>query len=60
MTSASTALSHLSLTNLLVTGSMVRFSTLPGGVVLPCALKVKFEEVAESNNPALYENTLNS
>ena len=60
ITSASVDLFHLSLTNLLVIGSIERFCTLLGGEVLPCALNVKSVDVAESSNAALYEKTLNS
>ena len=59
-TSGSTAFVHLSLTNLLVTGSIDKFCTFPGGVVLPTALKVRLEDVADNFKAALNEKNLNS
>ena len=53
ITSASVDLFHLNLTNLFVIGSIERFSTLLGGVVLPCALNVKSVDVADNNKAAL-------
>ena len=53
ITSGSLDKSHLSLTNLLVTGSIDKFSTSDGGAVLPMALKDKSVEVVDNFKAAL-------